>query len=259
MAIWSDTPEGPPVPGEITLLPTHVEGLDRALGGGIPTGSTVLVAGPPGTLKTSLVLWMMHANAGDGTKGLYVTLEQTAESLLTQAARLGLPPIPESQLYVVDLPTLRRGRPETEREKDWISIVKLLVEEGVRGSGYGTVAIDSLQALYALAPMESPRREMFHLVAALKELGVTLFLIGETPFGARTLAHWGEDFLADGILYLHPAEVGDADIQLRLRCVKMRWMNHARETFALNFDGGRFFLSKVLAKRKEASPWPAVR
>jgi len=248
------------MPGEIVLLPTYVDGLDRTLGGGIPAGSTVLVAGPPGTFKTSLVYRIMHANAErHGRKGLYVTLEQTEDSLMTQAARLGLGGLPESSLYVVDLAQLRRGRPETEGQKDWVSIVKLLIEEGVRASGYETVAVDSLQGLLALAPVASPRREIFHLVTALKEHGVTLFLIGETPFGSPSLGQWGEDFLADGILYLHPAEVGDAQVQLRLRTVKMRWMNHDRGAFALNFDGERFFVAKVIARRGETTPWSAVR
>ena len=248
------------MPEEIVLLPTHVDGLDRILGGGIPAGSTVLVAGPPGTFKTSLVYRVMHANAErHGRKGLYLTLEQTADSLLTQAARLGLDGLPESSLYVIDLPQLRRSRPETEGQKDWVSIVKLLIEEGVRASGYETVAIDSLQGLLALAPVASPRREIFHFVASLKEHAVTTFLIGETPFGSPSLGQWGEDFLADGILYLHPAEVGDAQVQLRLRTVKMRWMNHDHGAFALNFDGERFFVSKVIARRGETTPWSAVQ
>src|SRR6267143_1503876 len=48
---------------EVPLLQTYVDGLDRSLGGGIPKGSTILVAGTPGTMKTSLILWMMHENA----------------------------------------------------------------------------------------------------------------------------------------------------------------------------------------------------
>ena len=47
----------------VPLFRTYVEGLDRALGGGIPKGSTILVAGTPGTMKTSLTLWMMHEGA----------------------------------------------------------------------------------------------------------------------------------------------------------------------------------------------------
>src|SRR2546430_1656061 len=76
---------------EVPILQTYVDGLDRVLGGGIPRGSTVLVAGTPGTMKTSLILWIMHENARThGTKSLYVSLEQDMDSLKAGAARLGM-------------------------------------------------------------------------------------------------------------------------------------------------------------------------
>src|SRR5947199_396116 len=150
---------------EVPLLQTYVDGLDRALGGGIPRGSTVLVAGTPGTMKTSLILWMMHENA-------------------------------------------------------------------------------------RLNGVKSPRREMFHFLSSIKELGLTTFLIAEQPFGSTRLAQWGEDFLADGILNLRQVEVGETDVQLRLRCIKMRWMNHDHNALALNHDGQKFFVTHVISKKK---------
>src|SRR5438552_5903408 len=138
---------------EVPILQTYVDGLDRVLGGGIPKGSTVLVAGTPGTMKTSLILWMMHENArAHGTKSLYVSLEQDMDSLKAGAARMGMGNLHESSVYILDMGQLRRGL---------------------------------------------HRREMFHFLGSLKELGLTTFLIAETPFGSTRLAQWGEDFLAD--------------------------------------------------------------
>ena len=34
-------------------IPTHVDGLDEVLGGGVPEGNVVLVSGSPGTMKTT--------------------------------------------------------------------------------------------------------------------------------------------------------------------------------------------------------------
>jgi len=36
------------------LIKTFVRGFDEEIGGGIPQGHVVLVAGPPGTMKSSL-------------------------------------------------------------------------------------------------------------------------------------------------------------------------------------------------------------
>ena len=236
---------------EVPLLPTYVDGLDRALGGGIPKGSTVLVAGTPGTMKTSLILWMMHENARThGVKSLYISLEQDMDSLKAGAARMGMENLHESAVYILDMSQLRKGLHRSETTKDWFTIIVEIVKEAVSSSGYQVLAIDSLEALYALSDLKAPRREMFHLLAALKELGLTTFLISETPFGSNRLAQWGEDFLADGILHLRQVEVGETEVQLRLRCVKMRWMNHEHNALALHHDGQKFFVSHVISKKK---------
>jgi len=236
---------------EIPVLQTYVEGLDKLLGGGIPKGATILVAGTPGTMKTSLILYMMSENAKrNGSKGLYVSLEQDADSLRTGAARMGMTELPESHVYMLDMGQLRKGLFRAEGTKDWVTILLEIIKEAVSSSGYDMLALDSLEALYALAELKTPRREMFHLVASLKELGLTTFVIAETPFGASRLTQWGEDFLVDGILHLRQVEVGETETQLRLRCIKMRYMNHDRTTLALNHDGTKFFVSQVISRKK---------
>src|SRR5437870_807055 len=168
---------------EVPLLQTYVEGLDRALGGGIPRGSTVLVAGTPGTMKTSLILWMMHENA-------------RLDSVKAGAARMGMGNLHESSVYILDMGQLRRGLQRSESSKDWFTILLEIIKEAVSSSGYGVLALDSLEALYALSEIKTPRREMFHFLSSIKELGLTTFLIAEQPFGSTRLAQWGEDFLA---------------------------------------------------------------
>jgi KaiC/GvpD/RAD55 family RecA-like ATPase len=138
----------------------------------------------------------------------------------------------------------------SEAAKDWITILIEIIKEAVHSSHYEVLALDSLEALYALTEMKNPRREMFHLLTELKELDLTTFVITETPFGEQRLAQWGEDFLADGILQLRMVEVGETDVQLRLRCVKMRWMDHDHNALALNHDGEKFFVTHVLSKKK---------
>src|SRR5205809_84803 len=45
-------------------------------------------------------------------------------------------------------------------------------------------------------------------------------------------------------------EVGETEVQLRLRCVKMRWMNHDHNALALHHDGEKFFVSHVISRKK---------
>src|SRR2546425_12801669 len=69
-------------------LQTHVEGFDEALGGGIPRGSLVLVAGTPGTMKTALPFSILYENVKAGSKALYVSLEESQADLRASMAEL---------------------------------------------------------------------------------------------------------------------------------------------------------------------------
>src|SRR5437899_7954774 len=89
-----------------TLIPTHLAGLDAALGGGIPQGAIVLVAGTPGTMKSSLIYNIMYHNAKAGRRGLYITLEQSTESLKSALGRLAYESLDEGRLYILYLGVL---------------------------------------------------------------------------------------------------------------------------------------------------------
>src|SRR5256886_11746579 len=73
------------------LVKTHIRGFDQeVLRGGIPQGHVILIRGASGTMKSSLAYYILYHNALGGLPGLYVTLEQTAGSLLEHVAALGL-------------------------------------------------------------------------------------------------------------------------------------------------------------------------
>ena len=68
---------------------TGIDGLDHVLGGGLPAGRLYLVEGDPGVGKTTLALQFLRQGASDGEKGLYITLSETKEELLSIAESHG--------------------------------------------------------------------------------------------------------------------------------------------------------------------------
>ena len=222
-------------------LKTYVGGFDEALGGGIPRGSLVLVAGTPGTMKTALTFSILYENVKAGSKALYITLEESQEDLRAAMTDLGMTGLDDMELYILDIGRIRLEHKDEELSKNWLDVLQKYIDQRVRVNAFDLIAIDSLAGLYSLSRLSNPRRELFHFFGFLRSLKATCFLISEVPSGDHgKLSAFDEEFLADGILHLALVGDGASDAQLRLRCVKMRRAHHDHGSFALNRDDGVF-------------------
>ncbi len=237
-------------------IPTYVKGLDDLLGGGIPQGNVVLVAGTPGARKTSLVFSILHNNAHEGRKGIFISLEQRERELKSAMANLGMEGLDDGLLYVMDAAMIRAALENLEVEKDWIEILRRVIKEAVDVNQRELLAIDSLDVLYALNSLHNPRRELFHFFDFLRELDLTTFIVSELSVGSQALSKFGEDFLTDGMLLLKHYEIGETEVQLRLRCVKMRQTPNEEGYYALGFADGGFYVTRIIS-RKERPGVPA--
>ena len=215
---------------------THVAGFDEALEGGIPTGHVVLIAGPSGTMKTSLALSILHANRQDGVKGLYVSLEEGRASLLLTMTRLGMDAKDD---FIVDIARLRTEHAAAGETRDWIEILEDYLARRHEKEPVGLVVVDPLNSLYSLARMENPRNDLFRFFMFLRGLGVTALLVAEAEDRCSPLPNH-EDFLADGMIELSFGDDGSGRTSLRMRCSKMRHTNHSRDWFTLEHREGVF-------------------
>lgn len=231
----------------MSVVPTYVRGLDEALQGGIPEGSVVLVCGNPGTMKTSLAFSILYHNSRHGRKGLYVTMEEAGDDLRIAMENMGMEDFHESELYLLDMGRLRLELAEAETDNDWLKIFEGIIQEALRVTPYSLIVLDSLESLYASSAPESVRQHLFHLFGFFKDAGLTALIISEVPAGSTRLAPHGVDFLADGILLLRHEEADDFDVELRLRCVKMRKLRHHRGDFILDVKKGRFLAQRPVA------------
>jgi len=230
---------------------TFIEGFDDKLQGGIPAGSVVLLVGQPGTMKSSVAFNMLFNNAKvNGTNSLYVTLEQSSKSLSTHMASLGMDPKEVfDRLEIIDIGLIRKKLTHLQ-EQSWVQVFKMYTKNLKETNDYKILVIDSLPVLNVLAKFTNPREELFHLFEWLRDLQVTTILITEMTPDTPKFANYGEDFLADGIIYLRMAEVGDISVQRQIRCVKMRATNHNGDYHSLLFDDGKFKATKAIAQSR---------
>ncbi|MFQ5884711.1 MAG: RAD55 family ATPase [Thermoplasmata archaeon] len=236
---------------------TFVENYDEKLNGGIPKGHVVLLAGSPGTMKSSLAYSILYKNVIlERRKGLYISLEQNRESLEDQMESLQMSREKAGDnLAILDLAAMRIKLEGLEGE-NLMNMLKMYALTIKRSFNYDLLVLDSADALRVLAEFEDFDMEYFKLFKWLKGLRITSFLISELPYPSSSSRNGhdfdfvgGEkkDFLADGILLLTMDQMGQFETQRRLRCVKMRGTAHETGHFVLGFDSGTFTATKAVA------------
>ena len=233
---------------KIERVKTFIEGLDERLGGGIKKGHVILLAGTPGTMKSSIALNVIYNNSYlKGLKVLYISIEESRESLLMAMKNLGMTDIDSSKIFIVDIGRLRLEHSDADIGRDWFRILKEYLRKKVEVEGIDMLVIDSLTAIYALTTLENPRQELFHFFGFLKRLGVTSILISETESDGKSFGPYHEDFLADGTVLMKFVEVGESAIQLRMRIVKMRHSKIHHGYLTLLFKDGEFTVTTPIS------------
>lgn len=185
---------------------TGLPELDRVLGGGLVTGSVVLIGGDPGIGKSTLLLQAMASMAElSGINPLYISGEESLQQIRLRAERLQLQNTP------VDLLA------ETHAEQ-MMAIAQQRQPQ--------VMVIDSIQTVFTELLQSAPgtvaqvRESAAQLVRFAKSSGITMILVGHVTkqgalAGPRVLEH-----MVDTVLYFE----GDSSTRFRiLRAVKNRF------------------------------------
>jgi KaiC/GvpD/RAD55 family RecA-like ATPase len=233
----------------VKRVKTYIHGLDDILQGGIPQGHIVLLAGEPGTYKSSVAFNIIYNNVkNDKHVACYITLEQGRDSLIQQMSGMGMDiSSVGSNLSIVDLALIRKNL-EKLGQQSWMQIFKTYACNLKENIDYSILVIDSLPVLTILAEFQNPRIELFHFFEWLREMNVTCILISELRMGKEEYSEMGEDFLADGLILLKMEKVSDVNMQRRLRVVKMRATEHSSDFFTLLFGKAGFTATRVISE-----------
>jgi DNA repair protein RadA/Sms len=171
--------------------------LDLVLGGGIVTGSMILVGGSPGVGKSTLLLKIAGNLAQKDKKVLYVSAEESASQIKLRSDRLESN---SDNLYL-------------------LSEIRLdIIFDELGKQDFEVLIVDSIQTVYSDKLTSAPgsvsqvREITFDLMRYAKENGIAIFIIGHITkegsiAGPRVLEH-----MVDTVLYFE----GDSSRELRL-------------------------------------------
>ncbi len=183
---------------------TGIRELDRVLGGGVVSGSLVLVGGDPGIGKSTLLLQVCR-NLAETKKVYYISGEESLQQIKLRADRIGTF---SDQFFLL-----------CETNLEWI-------REKLEEAKPDIVVIDSIQTMMREDVSSAPgsvsqvRESTGLLMQIAKGLGISIFIVGHVTkegvvAGPRVLEH-----MVDTVLYFE----GDRHAAYRiLRGVKNRF------------------------------------
>ncbi len=183
---------------------TGLSELDRVLGGGLVTGSVVLLSGEPGIGKSTLLMQISDA-LGQNRKVLYVSGEESGGQLKLRARRLG---VSGEHLYILTETGLENILAEADAVKPDVLI------------------LDSIQTIYSDKINSAPgsvtqvRECALTFINKAKSEGISMLLVGHVNkeggiAGPKVLEH-----MVDAVLYFE----GERQQAYRIiRAVKNRY------------------------------------
>jgi circadian clock protein KaiC len=198
-----EQPEQKKIPIGVEKIRTMIEGFDDISHGGLPVGRTTLVSGTSGTGKTLLSLqFLYHGITYFDEPGVFVTFEESPNDIIKNAHIFdwnlqGL--IDEGKLFILDASPDPEGQ-DIVGNFDLSALIERL-QYAIRKYKAKRVSIDSMTAIFQqYEAIGVVRREIFRLVARLKQLNVTTIITTERAEEYGPVASFGvEEFVSDNV------------------------------------------------------------
>jgi len=180
--------------------------LDRALGGGMVTGSAILIGGDPGIGKSTLLLQVADKMSREDGYCLYLSGEESPEQIKLRAQRLN---IKDSRVQLACGILL----------KDMMALIEAPNPPSI-------IIIDSIQTAYhdeissAPGTVSQVRACAFELIQATKRRDITLILVGHVTKDGQIAGPKVLEHMVDTVLYFEGEQGNSFRI---IRAVKNRF------------------------------------
>jgi circadian clock protein KaiC len=215
---------------------TGVGGLDDITRGGLVEGDSVVVAGAPGTGKTSLGMQFIYSGITQYDEpGFFITFEEFPQQIYRDAMSFGwdFRRLEEKDQLKVLFTSPELMQQDIQRQEG-------LLAQMIREIGARRAVVDSITHFRRLTDDPGELREMIYgIINALKREGLTAMLIRELvenePPGSGA-----EEYTADSVIHLTRENV-DGQRMRFLEVIKSRGAHHlsGRSLFFIHEDGVR--------------------
>jgi KaiC domain protein len=212
----------------IERLSTGIPEFDKLIESGIPKGFLVALTGEPGTGKTIFSIHFIAQGIKEGDKCVYVTTEESKESIIKQASQFGIDfskSIEAKKLLIIDaLMAL-----ETFWSLKSLEVEELVnkVIEAKKALGYGRsrLVIDSLSAFWLDKPAMA-RRYSYLVKKVLYKWDFTILATSQYAITTSDAFGFGLEHIADGIIRFRRI-VRNGTLKRYILIEKMRQTNHS--------------------------------
>jgi circadian clock protein KaiC len=214
-------------------LKSGLVALDALLGGGLEEGTSTLIAGPPGTGKSSLAAQFVAAAAERGQSSAMFLFEEAANNLLNRADGLGMQ---VRGPYDKGLLTIQQIDPAELSPGEFATAVCRAADQGAK-----VVVIDSINGYLNAMPDERFLTTHLHeLLTYLGQRGVVTILVGvqQGMLGGTMSTTVDASYLADNVLMLRYFE-HDGEVKQAVSVFKKRGSLHERtiRQFSMSAEG----------------------
>jgi len=221
------------------ILKTEIEGFDKLFSeGGIPQGNSILVAGGPGTGKSTFCRQICYNVVSNGKNCMYVSFEESKDRVIKSMESFGWDVkkyIDEGKLLIqkinpLDILRMKFGSIGGSGSATELSykIKPLVIPKDFNPE---IIVVDSLTAIIAASLTKDKNYRIYlqQLFGFFEETGATSFLITETdPVPTRYSETGIEEFLADGIIVLYNVKKENMR-ENAIEILKMRYGKHEKK------------------------------
>ena len=214
------------------LIKTNISSIDRLLGGGVPAGSQIILAGGPGSGKTLIAFEYLYRGAKNGEIGIFFSFNEDT-ALLLRGIKDSLSELTDIDQLIADKKIVIFGYEETKTfmqkgsESTNYAFTGMISQLQSRIDDYHAtrVVIDSLSyiRLYSKDPFEY-RNLSTSLLVILGRQHVTSIIT--TELHSHSFEPQQEFYIYDGLILLERDSQDERSSKPTFQIVKLRGASH---------------------------------